>query len=518
MPTPSLGGRTTEAFALQPARGPSTPSPRAFDNGTSVYATDVDGDGDTDVLGTASMADEVTWWENTAGDGSAWTEHTIDAAFDGAFSVYAMDVDGDGDMDVLGAANNDDDITWWENKTIHRSAVYPTEHTIDGAFDGATSVFATDVDGDGDTDVLAAAQGAGDITWRENTAGNGSLWMEHTVDAAFDGVQSVYAADVDGDGDTDVLGAAFDDNDITWWENTAGDGSTWTEHGIDEAFGGAFSVFAADVDGDGDTDVLGAALNANDITWWENTAGDGSTWTEHTVEGAFDGAMSVYSTDVDGDGDADVLGAALVADDITWWENTAGDGSTWTEHTIDGTFNGASSVYSIDVDGDGDTDVLGAASGADDITWWENTSGDGSAWTEHTIDGAFDTTFSAYATDVDGDGDTDVLGAAFTDNDITWWENTAGDGSVWTERTIEGGFDGARSVYAADVDGDGDIDVLGAAQGASDITWWENQGGQFALPTADVAPSPASRMATSKRRSRSTPPTVGAPAIPTPNS
>ncbi len=89
-------------------------------------------------------------------------------------------------------------------------------------------------------------------------------------------------------GDTDVLGAAFSANDITWWENTAGDGSVWTEHTIDGAFAGPFSVYATDVDGDGDTDVLGAAASANDITWWENTAGDGSVWAEHTIDGAFD--------------------------------------------------------------------------------------------------------------------------------------------------------------------------------------------------------------------------------------
>ena len=99
-------------------------------------------------------------------------------------------------------------------------------------------------------------------------------------------------------------------------------GQSWTEHDIDAAFSNANSVYAVDVDGDGDMDVLGAAFNANDITWWEN---DGSeSFTEHTIDGSFNGAYSVCAADVDGDGDMDVLGAAYNADDITWWEN---DGS-----------------------------------------------------------------------------------------------------------------------------------------------------------------------------------------------
>ena len=88
----------------------------------------------------------------------------------------------------------------------------------------------------------------------------------------------------------------------------------------------------------------------------------------NTIDGAFDSAWSVFSADIDGDGDMDALGAAYFADDITWWENTAGDGSAWTEHTVDANFDGAISVFSADIDGDGDMDVLGAANEADDIT------------------------------------------------------------------------------------------------------------------------------------------------------
>ncbi len=144
------------------------------------------------------------------------------------------------------------------------------------------------------------------------------------------------------------------------------------EYTVDGDFGFALSVFSADVNGDGYMDVLGGAESGKGITWWENVDGSGTIWTEHTVDGDSDRAYSVYSADVNGDGYMDVLGAAYF-DDITWWENVDGSGTIWTEHIVEGAFGGARSVYSADVNGDGYMDVLGAAFLADDITWWDLT-------------------------------------------------------------------------------------------------------------------------------------------------
>ena len=62
------------------------------------------------------------------------------------------------------------------------------------------------------------------------------------------------------------------------------------------------------------------------------------------------------------------------------------------------------------------------------------------------------------AADVDGDGDMDVLCASSTNDMIAWYENNGSE--TFTRRTISTAADAAFSVFAADVDGDGDMDVL----------------------------------------------------------
>jgi len=80
----------------------------------SVYATDVDGDGDMDVL--SASDDKIAWYENDGNEN--FIPHTITIDADFAVSVYAVDVNSDGDMDILSASFNDNKIAWYENLLI----------------------------------------------------------------------------------------------------------------------------------------------------------------------------------------------------------------------------------------------------------------------------------------------------------------------------------------------------------------------------------------------------------------
>lgn len=183
------------------------------------------------------------------------------------------------------------------------------------------------------------------------------------------------AADLDGDGDQDAVSASFNDDTVAWYENTAGNGSAWTTHILSTSAAGAVSVFATDLDRDGDVDVLATWNGADTVAWYENTAGDGSVWTTHLVTTAADGPESVAAADMDGDGDVDVLSASYGDGTVAWYENTSGDGTTWVTHPLSTSSPGASEVLATDLDGDGDADVVATSAGDDAVAWYDDRRG-----------------------------------------------------------------------------------------------------------------------------------------------
>ncbi|UCE18767.1 MAG: VCBS repeat-containing protein [Gemmatimonadota bacterium] len=350
-----------------------------------------------------------------------FTKHTIEQDFDYAFGIYACDVDRDGDMDVLGAALDDSEISWWRNDG--GTPILWTKQIIDGNFDGATSAFATDVDGDLDVDVLGSSWYGQEIAWWRNDGGDPITWSKTTIRSGYDFAHEVYSYDLDEDGDADVLGASTNLSRISWWRNDGGDPITWVEQTIGVGFTGAKSARAADIDGDGDLDVIGAAIQADEVTWWRNDGGDPIQWTEFVIDNHFDGAHRVEICDLDEDGDCDVVGTAIFGHEIAWYENSGGDPVVWAKQTITEGFLNACIGLPTDVDLDGDVDIVGTAQLGDEVAWWRNDGGDPIVWTKCMIDDDFDGAWPGYACDLDGDSDIDVVAGASFGDEVAWWEN-----------------------------------------------------------------------------------------------
>ncbi len=346
-------------------------------------------------------------------------EHRLASSFDGALCVHTADIDADGDQDIISTAYRANDVILWRNDG--GDPIQWSGQTIDAEFGGGCETYAADVDGDGDLDLLGAGFTAGIVWWR-NDGGDPISWVRLVVSDDFAGGHDVWGGDLDGDGDTDVVGAAAEDDEVAWWRNDGGDPITWAEQTIDSNVDYPCRLDAKDIDGDGILDVAATSWNDGKVAWWRNNGGDPIEWAKQEIRTGYAGTHGLHVYDVDRDGDNDVLGAAMNLSDVTWWSNGGGDPIVWEEHVIDGSFTGAGYVYPHDIDGDGDIDVAGSAWGAGGIAWWENTDEAGTSWTRHQIISGVGQTSCVCADDVDGDGDIDVLGTGFDQDFMSWWE------------------------------------------------------------------------------------------------
>ena len=287
---------------------------------------------------------------------------------------------------------------------------------------------------------------------------------------------SVYAEDIDGDGDIDVVANSGSTDKISWFENTDGLGNFGLQNIISNTADGAFSVIAADIDNNGDMDVV-IAFSFSGIVWQKNINGIGNVWSEQLITNTTGTTRVVCAFDMDNDGDLDMLANGSLPTSVYWVENMDGLGDYGTIHTISDTGSYKNSVIAIDIDGDGDKDVVTASPGDNEVAWYENLDGIGNFGTKNIITSSLDNALVVYVADLDNDGDGDVLSSTSittSTGEIVWYENLDSLGNFGEKNIITTDVQAPTSVYAADLDNDGDMDVLSASQVDDKIAWYEN--------------------------------------------
>ncbi|MCK6695759.1 MAG: T9SS type A sorting domain-containing protein, partial [Thermoanaerobaculia bacterium] len=387
-----------------------------------------------------------------------------------------------GDLDVL--SSNRYNYVWFKNEG---GGSFGTEQPIGG--EGKPAPFnarAADLDGDGDLDVLWASYdgfaGYLEIGWFEN-GGNGSFGAPQNIVAAGGSPPFVTAADLNNDGNLDLLWSGAE-NKIAWFEYD-GNGGFGTEHIITAISNDALCVYAADLDNDGDHDVLSAYGNGVNVAWYEND-GNGVFGGQKVISADADGAGTVSAADMDKDGDMDVLSASWNDNKIAWYEND-GSGNFGSQKIIATDTVRPISIYVTDLDNDGDMDVLSASSNYPDyneIAWYEN---DTQVWAHHVITTDAIGANAVFAADLDNDGAPDALSASWADGKLAWYKND-GAGNFGPQQIVSENTNGIDDVYAADMDNDGDTDILLASYNDNQVAWYKNDGnGNFGQATVASA-------------------------------
>ena len=354
-------------------------------------------------------------------------------------------------------------------------AVVPAvPHLLADAQDGAFGIDGVDIDGDGDTDIVTASETSGDLlVWINDGAGT-PTFTPHPVDDAYGEVAAASAADLDGDGDLDLVATTGAiGSRITCYLNGGGSPPAWTPVNLETNWSQAWEIATGDVDGDGHIDVIGTNLTLGDVVWWRNDGNVPMGWTRHVVDAAVNGAHSARAGDIDGDGRADILATGTTSQQVAWWRNEGGDPVTWTKHVITTGFFGGRSVRLGDIDGDGDLDALACGFDAR-VLWFANLGGNPVAWSAQLITGALGQAHQVQLADVSGDGRLDVVVAGYGGNAVAWFENGGGTMPIaWTRRNVDTALPRPLAVGTGDVDGDGALEVLASSNTTDLFRWYD---------------------------------------------
>jgi len=338
-----------------------------------VAIADLDGDRLADVLVCDAFRNLVTWVRQSPR--GTFTEQTL-AAVRAPAHAQAVDIDRDGDLDVLVASlgflhpNNAriGAVLVLENDGHQRFTVRTLVDKVARVADAR----AADLDGDGDLDVSVAGFGYddGETSWLENTGG--WTFAMHVLQRLSGGINAI-PADVDGDGRPDIVTLVSQEWEEIWAFVNGGNGRftprlVWGSTNPD--FGSSW-ISIVDLDRDGDPDILYANGDAFEYAPPNSRPWQGVQWLENKGQFRFElhriislqGGTSPQAADLDGDGDLDVLLVTANNDwndpkaaSLVWLENDGKQG--FTRHDIASSPTHLNTVDTGDLDGDGRPDAV----------------------------------------------------------------------------------------------------------------------------------------------------------------
>jgi hypothetical protein len=343
---------------------------------------------------------------------------------------YVGDVDGDRDIDVityLDSGESGGDIAGWHE---NRGGGKFTYNPISQGGTTNTDIWVADMDGDGDLDLLHASDDfgtdqAGGLAIYENV-GNARSWKRHWLIKGED-VGRVWAGDIDGDGANDIV--IERDAKLHWLANENKNGSKWSKpRALGDVFSDVRLVAAHDLDRDGDDDFVYAVVD-QEVGWLQNT-GKGRSWQRILLGTDLSHryatmAQSVVVTDFDGDGDADVIaGNGSYVGGVHVFTNADGKGTFARTKLLErDNYNQAGAVAVADVTGDKRIDVIVGSEHSDGVLTFSYNPETRSCGKATSARNKIERIIDLRTGDLDGDGDIDAV-VSRAGYGLVWFENS----------------------------------------------------------------------------------------------
>lgn len=328
-------------------------------------------------------------------------------------------------------------------------------------FNGPRNLYVIDIDKDGDNDILAALFSSNKVSLLRNPGDQ--LYVEEVIDNNAVEVVAVAASDLDKDGFTDIF--SLSNTGLAWYENDQNGGfnkieipvSVLPTDPLDPTSPRPSALIITDLTGDSWEDIIIGFENNKRVLLFTNQ--QDNTFIESFVDtGGFDENLqtSLDIADVDLDGDIDILSTAFGTELFLRWYVNDGD-ENFTENIIDGGVNRISNVKAADIDGDGDIDIIRVADTSPSVTYWEN-DGDNNFNNEIIVEPLRNGPENVEINDINGDGLLDIVTSSFSDDAVYAYLNS--EIGEFERIVVNDGFNGINSVLIADIEQDGDLDIL----------------------------------------------------------
>lgn len=368
-----------------------------------VAAVDMDNDGDIDVVTAGKDGTKVY-----INDGAEKFEAKLVDDKDGE-RVQVIDLNRDGTQDLLVTlTSNNPSVIWYDNR-----GEIEFEGTTIGTGTGAVA-YAGDINGDGQPDIVTALNSGGNILL-QRWMNSGGSFTATTLDSN-SGVTSLTIGDLDGNGYQDIVTGGS--KGLQRWHTT--DGNTWSRIDVDDKNGNKTHLVTADVDKDGKTDIVTGDGTENLVAWYDNQ--DNSTWKRIEVADSID-VKTVAVRDLDEDGDEDIIIAAQDDNSVFWYEN-GGKSEFIAENTAAANLAGVYGVAVNDIDSDNDFDFVAGDHVRGTVWWYERTRAKPTATKPGNIqqatDGSGRVTFET--TLRDGDSDPTRVRLQYSTDGVRWFK------------------------------------------------------------------------------------------------
>lgn len=432
--------------------------------GNELKAAEVDNDGDMDII--VSNSQNMYWFENKNSSGTFGIPKVItSASFNNKF--ITTDIDGDNNLDLILA---DGPLQWLEYSSSTGTFEFfaPVNQNINNAY----FLTMADFDNDGDLDFITSSVSLGMngyLLYCEHKDLStypfyqSPFKTEVTVDQTLNYYADGQAADLDSDGDQDIVVSNPNSHELVWYENTNGQGTFSSKKIISDSMPGVNKIFPADIDGDGDVDIAANQMGKGNLFWYENVDGNGNFVFGQMIDTTSLGARDLLMTDFNSDSTRDILSNAMWRTRISWFKNDSSGIFSLQQHLANADFSGGRSIFPADLNNDQLNDILVASELDNRIGWYENISRSSSF---HNYQLITDTAYGAQgvtAADIDSDGDYDVIIAAEDKDQIAWFENLNGNGNFGPMQVITTNVKEAHEVSPVDLDNDGDQDLVVAS-------------------------------------------------------